>query len=262
MRNPIRRNRNIGTSKQGYGKNNKFTIPSPCLVSLTFVERLDHYQKVEKVINGHAFTFIIERTRLSTQHACSIQDVENMIKHVPITDYGSLKYIVFRQPKRKEEIISPVWGRLIYSYEFENDYSPAIILEVMDCNKRFFWEKNLSVQAQAELERLKADGHQFIVDKRGYTSKLDINTVRNTQLYRTLLHEFGHYAHYLEVVERPGKEDEEYEEWEKRDNFYSKIPVDVKERYAHRYADTLLEKLKAQNLVPFEKLAENTSVSV
>ena len=39
---------------------------------------------------------------------------------------------VRRQPKRKEEIISPVWGRLIYSYEFENDYCPAIILDAID----------------------------------------------------------------------------------------------------------------------------------
>ncbi|MVT39085.1 hypothetical protein GO495_00695 [Chitinophaga oryziterrae] len=253
MRNPIRRNRNIGTSKQGHGKNNRLTIPSPCLVSRSFFERLDDYKKVEKVINGHEFTFIIERTRSSTRHACSIEDIENMIKLVPTKDYGLLKLIVLRQPKRKEEIISPVWGRLIYSYEFENDYSPAIILEAIDCNKKIHWKKSLIPDDQAELERLKADGHQFIVDKRGYTAKFKMNTVRNTQLYRTLLHEFGHYVHYFEVVERPAKEEEEFEEWEKRHDFYSKIPVDVKERYAHRYADLLLAKLKEQNLVPFER---------
>jgi hypothetical protein len=249
MRNPIRRNRNIGTSKQGHGKNNKLTIPSPCLVSKSFVERLDHYEKVEKVINGHPFTFVIERTRLSTQHACSIEDVENMIKHIPSTDYGLLKFIVFRQPKRKEEIMSPVWGRLIYSYEFENDYSPAIILEALDCSKKIRWGKSLSPQDQAELERLQADGHQFIIDKRGYTSKLEINNVRNTQLYRTLSHEFGHYVHYWEVVEQPTEG-----EWEEREEFYSKIPGTVKEQYAHRYADLLLAKLKEQNLVPFERI--------
>jgi len=29
MKNPIRRNRNIGTAKQGFGQNNKLKIPSP-----------------------------------------------------------------------------------------------------------------------------------------------------------------------------------------------------------------------------------------
>lgn len=254
MRNPTRRNRNIGTSKQGHGKNNKLTIPSPCLVAKSFHERLDNYEKVEKVINGHAFTFIIEGTRSSSQHACSVKDVENMIKHIPPADYGLVKFIVFRQPKRKEEIISPVWGRAIYSYEFENDFYPAIILEAADYSKNIRWEKNLSIEAQAELERLKADGHPFIADKRCYITRLEINNVRNTQLYRTLLHEFGHHVHYSEVVEQPRKEDEEFEEWEKRWDLYLKIPKTVKEYRAHRYADLLLAKLKEQNLVPFERI--------
>jgi hypothetical protein len=254
MRNPIRRNRNIGTSKQGHGKSNKLTIPYPCVVARSFHERLDNYEKVEKVINGHAFTFIIEETRVSSQHACSVKDVENMIKHIPNDDYGNVKFIVFRQPKRKEEIITPVWGRAIYSYEFENDFFPAIILEAANYSKDIRWVKNLSPDEQAELERLKADGHPFIADKRSHITKLEINNVRNTQLYRTLLHEFGHHVHYSEVVERPAKEDEDYEEWEKRWDLYSKIPSTVKECRAHRYADLLLAKLKEQNLVPFERI--------
>ena len=40
MYDPIRRNRHIGTSKQGYGQNNKLSIPQPALVFKTFYERL------------------------------------------------------------------------------------------------------------------------------------------------------------------------------------------------------------------------------
>jgi len=37
-------------------------------------------------------------------------------------------------------------------------------------------------------------------DKRYFISDYDLEKVRNTQLYRTLLHEFGHYIYYLETM--------------------------------------------------------------
>jgi hypothetical protein len=80
MWDPTRRNRNIGTPKQGYGRNNKLTIPSPCLVSKDFYERLGPYKKIEKSINGHLFVFIIEETRKFCEHACSIMDIERILK--------------------------------------------------------------------------------------------------------------------------------------------------------------------------------------
>ncbi|MEO6851982.1 MAG: hypothetical protein ABI203_10490, partial [Mucilaginibacter sp.] len=150
MWNPLRRNKNIGTPKQGHGRSNKLTIPYPCVISKSFYERLDRYEKIEKEINGHTFTFVVEETRESSKHACSVMDIEQIIKNIPSTDYGSLKLIVLRQPKRKEEIISPVWGRLIYSYEFENNYYPAIIIEAMDYNKKISWDKSLSADNQKE----------------------------------------------------------------------------------------------------------------
>jgi len=72
MYNPTRRNRNIGTAKQGHGSNNKLTIPSPCVVSKDFYERLGSYEKVERLINGHAFLFIMK------------QHVNHVIMHVQL----------------------------------------------------------------------------------------------------------------------------------------------------------------------------------
>lgn len=236
MHNPIRRNRNIGTAKQGYGQSNKMKIPSPCLVSKSFYERLGKYEKIERVINGHSFTFVIEETRLSSTHACSVKDIERMIGYIPSSDYGALKLIVLRQPTRKEEIVSPVWGRLIYFYEFENDFHPAIILEAANYEKRLRWTRHLVPDDQKELERLKADGHQFSEDKRNYSCLLRKENVRNTQLYRTLLHEFGHYVHYSTTEEK----------------LYNDTSKDEKERFAHNYADDLSEKLKQENLIPFQ----------
>jgi hypothetical protein len=152
MRDATRRNRNIGTSKQGHGKNNELTIPQPALILKSFYERLDNYKKIPKTINGHDFLFVVEKTRDTSEHACSINDISRIIENISTKDYGDLKLIVLRQPKRKEETLSPVWGRLIYSYEFENDYSPAIIIEAMDFERKFKWTKKLSVESRRELE--------------------------------------------------------------------------------------------------------------
>lgn len=252
MYNPTRRNRNIGTAKQGYGQSNKLTIPSPYLVSLNFFERLGAYEKVTRVINGHTFLFIIEATNSNSKHACSISDIERMIGYIPPTDYGDLKLIVLRQPKRKENILSLTWGRLIYSYEFENDYHPAIILEAADYSQRLKWKRGLCIEDQKELERLKADGHPFVADKRGFTAALLPENVRNTQLYRTLLHEFGHYVQYLQMVEGNFNEEEALEEREKRWDVYVKLSKECKEKFAHGYADNLMRVLREQQLIPFE----------
>ncbi len=256
MRDATRRNRNIGTSKQGYGKDNELTIPQPALILKSFYERLDNYKKITKTINGHDFLFIIEQTRETSEHACSVNDISKIIENIPGNDYGDLKLIVLRQPKRKEETLSPVWGRLIYSYEFEGDYYPAIIIEAMDFSRKFKWTKKLSVESQRELDRLREDGHLITDDKRNFVADYEIDNVRATQLYRTLIHEFGHFVHYQEFVERPGTNDEDYENWEKRYDLYFKLPKSEKEKFANKYADSLKLKLINDKVIPFERIED------
>lgn len=253
MNNPTRRNRNIGTDKQGFGQNNKLTIPEPCGVLKSFYERLTDYQKIKSVINGHDFLFVIEQTRTDSQHSCSVSDIETIIEQIPKENYGELKLIVLRQPKRKEEILSPTWGRLIYSYEFEKDYYPAIILDAIDFTRKFKWKNNLSIDDQKELERLIEDGHKIVNDGRHFIAQYELKNVRNTQLYRTLPHEFGHYVQYLYFVERPATEDEDFEVWEARRDKYFEIPKAEKEKFAHKYADNLKNELTRKKIIPFEQ---------
>ncbi len=253
MKNSIRRNRNIGTAKQGFGQNNKLEISNPYGTLKDFYERLDNYKKYKRIINGHDFLFIVEQTRKTSQHACSIKDIKTIIEQIPSVDYGELKFIVLRQPKRKEETLSPSWGRLIYSYEFEGDYFPAIILDAVDYAQKFKWTKKLSINSQKELERLKEDGHDFFDNGKFYEAEFKLEFVRNTQLYRTLLHEFGHYVQYSELVDRPATEDEDYEIYEKRRDNYFKLPKVEKEKFAHKYADTLREKMQRQGTIPFDR---------
>jgi hypothetical protein len=243
MYNSIRRNRNIGTAKQGHGQNNKMVIPQPVVVLKSFYERLSTYQKEIRKISGKNYVFVVEDTRKNSKHACSFSDIANIIEQIPAEDLEGLSLIIFRQPKRKEEILSPTWGRFIYSYEFENDYYPAIIIEAIDYSKKFKLHKNLSLESQKELERLISDGHKIIDTGRFYEFEYQIENVRKTQLYRTLLHEVGHYVHYLNIVKHPAKEDEEFEEWEKRNDYYFSLPSVEKERFAHNYAKQKYEEL-------------------
>ena len=194
-------------------------------------------------------------------HACSVGDLTGMIENIPSSDYGELRFVILRQPKRKEELLSPTWGRLIYSYEFEKEYAPAIIIEAVNYSGKLKWPKSLSVEDQIELERLKADGHDFIQTGRHFIAELKSENVRQTQLYRTLLHEFGHYVHYLESVARPGIEHEAYELWEQRNDSYFKIGQTEKEAFAHRYADKLGQCLIEQRIIPFHPLQDQTNAN-
>ena len=250
MRNPTRRNRNIGTENQGFGQNNKMKIATPYGELKSFYERLENYQKESRIINDHEFLFITEQTRENSVHSCSINDLERIIQNIPSQDYGELKFIVRRQPKRKEEIISPVWGRLIYSYEFEDDYSPAIILDAIDLTKKFKWTKKQNIEDQKEFERLKNDGHIFEENKREFITDFTFKESRNTQLYRTLIHEFGHYVHYLNST--LVSDDENFSERERLEEIYFNLPKSEKEKYAHKYADDLIIKLQNQKIIPFE----------
>lgn len=256
MKNPIRRNRNIGTSKQGHGQNNELVIPWVASTMKSFHERLGNYTKEFRTVNGNLFEFIVEETRTDSKHACTIEDIAEILRHINPQDYGRLNLIILRQPKRKEEILSSVWGRLIYSYKFENEFRPAIILESIPTNKKLKWSKSMSPEQMKELERLKNDGHEIVTDKRNHVINCSIDSVRNTQLYRTLPHEIGHYKHFLELIgEIEDSPDEEtYEDYELKEEKYHNLETPIKEKYAHKFADEFKAMLEESKTIPFVRI--------
>lgn len=256
MKNPIRRNKNIGTAKQGYGADNKLTIPWPAALMRSYEERLTNYEKQYRTINGRSFEFVIEQTRTDCSHRCTVNDCAEILRHIPPIDYGRLHLVVLRQPKRKEEILQPAWGRLVYSYKFEKDFRPAIILESINPNKAIKWPKTLSLEGQKELNRLIDDGHKVTTTKRHHILHSTPESIRSTQLYRTLPHEIGHYKHFLEMVGEleDSPESETYEEYEQREERYHKLSKDIKEKYAHRFADQFREKMIAAGVIPFARI--------
>lgn len=254
MKNPIRRNRNIGTTKQGHGVSNKLVIPWPASVMKSFTERLTKYTSEYRTINGNRFEFLIEQTREDCIHACSVNDCAELLRHIIPSDYGRMNLVVFRQPKRKEEILNSVWGRLIYAYKFKDEFRPAIILESINPNKVLKWSKSQTPDGLKEMERLRNDGHDIIVTKREYEIQCSKSSVRATQLYRTLPHEIGHYKHFLELVGEieDSPDTETYEEYELREEKYHNLSTDVKEKYAHNFADKFKKDMSKIGIIPFE----------
>src|SRR5689334_4325479 len=135
-RDATRRNRNIGTAKQGYGEDNKLVIPTRWYPDwLVYYENLKNYQTARRNIHGHVITFLVEETRLNCYHACTVDDIVHVLRFVPPVDLSGITLIVLRQPKRKEEILSGVWGRWASYVEIDDYQGSAIFLEATDIAK-------------------------------------------------------------------------------------------------------------------------------
>ena len=75
-------------------------------------------------------------------------------------------------------------------------------------------------------------------------------------LYRTFIHEVGHYVEYLEKVKRPSKVNEDYDFWAD----YDKISSQEKETFAHAYVSKFGNDLKAKGLIPFARILDKKSM--
>jgi hypothetical protein len=255
MRQPARRNRNIGTSKQGHGQDNRLVIPWPASSLAFFYERLTAYEVKEIGVRGRKLPVIIEKLKRGYFHSCSAADVETVLRALPPGDVAGLGFIVFRQPKKKELALNPAWGRLVYSYDFRNEYAPAIILEAVEKRFQYRFPKRQTLDARREFELLQCDGLAFRADRRHYVADLDEGRVRAIQLFRTLLHEVGHLVHYLDKVERPDRSDDP-SLWLRRHDAYFRIPEREKEQYANRYARKWKAELTRRGVIPFARLRD------
>jgi hypothetical protein len=128
---------------------------------------------------------------------------------------------------------------------------PAILIEATD-SRPLIWSRSLEPEFAKELERLRNDGHSITEDRRSYRIQNDPNAVRSTQLYRTVLHEIGHWVDWLERVERPS---------ERPDSDYSVLadaywarPSSEREGFAHSYADRLRKRLLLEGKIPLQNL--------
>lgn len=255
-KNPSRRSRNIGAYKQGFGQDNRLVIPDRLNDPRFFWERLSSPVAVHREINGHTFTILVEPTKKGYLHACTVDDISGLLSYLPIDHLKNIEIFILRQPKNKEEIITPVWGRLFYWSNMRKYSGPVVLLEAHKVDVVLKWNKSLSPSEEKELSRLKADGDHVTTNKRHHIIQTSIESLRNKQLYRTLPHEIGHYVDYLINVVEPCIDIEDMAERELVENKYWNKPKVDKEAFAHRYVDEFYLKLRKKGRLPFPRIVD------
>ncbi|MEO9462797.1 MAG: hypothetical protein ABJ242_08690 [Marinomonas sp.] len=256
VKNPTRRNRNIGTKKQGHGKGNSLVIPDR-LDGTYWLNSIGECEVEDRQIAGRNVRFIVESNQIGCIHPCTVSDVAFVLANLPQSDWAGLQTIVFRLPTRKQLTLSPVWGRLLYYAEVTTERGkplakgPAIFLEAVDVGREITWSTSLDPDDFAELERLKSDGHSVQRFGRKHIIALSRESARNTQLYRTFLHEVGHWFDWLSKVEEPSMKGKNFERLE--NDYFARAKAERK-AFAHRYADRQYSRLRDSAKIPFELL--------
>ncbi|MGB5108237.1 MAG: hypothetical protein WBO07_00465 [Formosimonas sp.] len=241
--NPVRRNKNIGTKAHGYGANNKLTILESWHETKCYFERLTSYTVITRLVGTRELRFFVEPTRHDWFYPCTIDDICLVLSHCSSEILKTFDFVVMRQPTRKQRILCPVWGRAIFAFDIDKYSGPAIVIEAQDL-RPIEWQESVDPEARRERDRLLQDGHDIRGTRRGARIHVTPDSLRNTVLYRTLLHELGHHVDYNRSTEA---------EWG------SKTQT-AKEDYAHRFALELYEVLAKQGAFPFASIIDDQSL--
>jgi hypothetical protein len=211
------------------------------------VQRVGAHRTVHREIAGKRWTFVVERTNPSSWHACSVDDLARMLSLIPDHFHLGLDLVILHQPTRKYRQLDGAWGQLCYHVEIGPVEGAAIVLHAFPATRSWLWNRGrgLTPDGQQELERLRQDGHEITRHGRKLTIHATLQTVRNTQLYRTLPHEIGHWTGFLEEARR----DDERER-----------PTGEREHSAHRYADAVRGRLTRNGDIPFPPMIDRESL--
>jgi hypothetical protein len=236
--NPVRRNRHIGTAVQGHGADNRLVIPENWSRDedryIRFYEQIKDYRVVQCQVGLRDLPLLVEAPQPGWFYPCTPADIAGMLALYPESDRRSLDLLILRQPTRKQRILRPVWGRAIFKFQHPRYTGTAIFLEAQNLEPSR-WPRSLSTQNQQERARLLEDGHKEYLSRRHIEFQPTPASLRNTLLYRTLLHELGHLVDYA----TRGTGD------------YCNRPYREREDFAHRYATETIARLRESGLVPF-----------
>jgi hypothetical protein len=235
------------------------TIPDSWSDRRAYWEKLNNPVAVDCTLGNCTLTILVEPVQANFIHACTLDDIRKILHLIPPHHLAPIKLIVLRQPKRKEQIMCPVWGRLRYWSKIKGYAGPAIYLEAQPLSKTIRWPKSLCVEDSRELDRLIADRHNVVSDRRYHTIHHTLESTRFTQLYRTLPHEIGHYIDYFESVKTPSNGD--LDEESRLDAIYDSKPSFDKETFAHHYANQFFEQHQKIGLLPFEHILDEKAIA-
>ena len=245
-RDPRRRNRNIGTAKQGHGHDNVHVVPHPRSPGdRSFYQILKKPVRLSRTVAGREVRFAVERPISGFFHHCTVEDIARLLAAVPAADWDGICSIVLRQPTRRQDLLRPVWGRLVFGRQDSGFAGSAIHLDAQNPAAKLRWPISLDPESQLEVRRMAADGHQVVRDRRYWNIRPNLASIRTTQLYRTVLHEIGHF-----VDRRRWSDSERYFQrgWRER------------ETCAVRYATTIGTELRRNGSIPFDKTYDDDAM--
>jgi hypothetical protein len=248
--NSTRRNRNIGTAKSGRGLANRLVIPAPANDPRVYWEKL----RDAVTLSADGFQVVIEPCAPGFVHAVTVDDALRVLGLLPADDVARIRTLAFRQPTRKQTILSCVWGRLAYFARFRGAEGPAVILEAQRPDGKLEWSRSLRPEDAHEIERLQDDGHAITRGRRSWVVRTNFESIRATQLYRTLPHEVGHHVQYDREVRQRAAGDPS--ELLRRQHAYFARPPHERDDFAHRYARAFVDKRTRERRLPFERLAD------
>ncbi len=250
---PARRNKKTGTSDQGFKNRNTFRISTSWADSRPFWEKVKNPVILPQNIGGHKFALVVEPVLADFKYYVTVDDLLQIVAEVPKREREDITAFVFRQPKRKERIFSNTWGRLAYFAEFGEYGGPSVIIESQPEKTEFKTTKHVTPDHQKELDKLEEEGHKITRGRNCNIIKSPPEAKRNTQLYRTILHEIGHYVQYMQDVNMPSDYGDG-ENWQGLHDEYFARPSLDKEYFAEKYAEEIRERLMFAGIVPFSPI--------
>ena len=183
-RDPRRRNRNDGTAGRGHGQDNRQVIPQPhgygdrsVFQVLKDPVRCSRTIR-ERTIRERTMWFFVEPPTGDCCYACTVEDVARLLSEVPLDNWAGISAIVFRQPTRKQDLLRPVWGRLVFDTHVSGMTGSAIHLDAQDPSQEIRWSRSLGPDQQKELSALAADGHRVVRSRRWWSIRPTFDSTR------------------------------------------------------------------------------------
>lgn len=242
---PIRRNKNIGTKKSRKIKSNYFWIPD----NLEMLIIKNGYSQTIREINGVEIIFITEKLKDEYLHCCTTKEIAKVLSFIPKDDLDGLRFIVQKQPTKKEEILSPCWGKFVYDFNFKKEFGAAIFIYAINPERKIVWDYTLKPDNIRELRSLEKEGHFITRIKDKIIIKSKASSVRKTQLYRTLFHEIGHLVNWMNFYRSYNYNNIHFSDLLK---IFLEKPYTHREDYANFYSRQIIEKLIEKKLIPIQ----------
>lgn len=230
---------------RGHGQDNRQVIPQPdAYGDRSFFHVLKDPARCSRTIRERTMWFFVEPPTRECCYACTVDDVARVLSEVPLDDWAGISAIVFRQPTRKQDLLRPVWGRVVFKARVSGVTGSAIHLDAQDPSQEIRWSPSLGPDDQNRLSALVADGHRVVRSRRWWSIRPTLDTTRTTQLYYTLLHEIGHHVDWCRATPE----------------LYFRRPLAERERSADRYAMTLRMELERRGTVRFDRIRDEAAM--